>query len=394
MSEDSRTRAEAGCVDSAAKCAETAAATAPQVRAGTAASSGTQALLRAGDWIGLQQHFSQHAPAGADDFVARALLLSRAERTRERTAQILADWRQACALQPAQPLHAVNLARALLDAGQKDEAARLTSALVQRLPQSYPAAEKHALALHACGQWAEAAAAGVRAVQAAAAAGVTPSEATRAIYADLALPWWQPLHVGGALLRLPSPGDEDFLRGLFNDPAFMRRFHRYQSGDDKALSEFIHRGRRPPRTVHRRDWIVVDRRGNAAGLAAIVDIDLQNQRGELLIGIREPRSGESLALKASIAAIGFAFERLQLEKLVSYVYGDNPIARANTLHLGFRDEGWLRGHLKEGTHRLDLYVSGLLKVEFEADARMQRMRSRWAATELQEPGTAGPCGAS
>jgi RimJ/RimL family protein N-acetyltransferase len=384
MSASSRTRVHPACADSAP---------AAQRSAGTA-SSRAQTLLRAGDWTGLQQHFSQHAAASADEFVARALLLTRAERTRERTAQILADWRQACALQPAHPLHAVNLAQALLDAGQKDEAVQLTSALVQRLPESYPAAEKHALALHACGHWAEAAAAGARAVQAAAAAGVTPSEATRAIYADLALPWWQPLHVGGALLRLPSPGDEDFLRGLFNDPAFMRRFHRYQSGDDHALNEFIHRGRRPPRAVRRRDWIVVDRRGSAAGVAAIVDIDVLNRRGELLIGIREPRSGESLALKASVSAITFAFEQLKLEKLVSYVYGDNPSARANTLHLGFRDEGALRSHLKEGTDRLDLYVSGLLKVEFEADARMQRMRSRWAATEPQELGTAGPCGAT
>ena len=357
-----------------------------------AAPADLQAWLRAGDWSSLHAYFSRYAPASADEFVARALLLTRAERTRERTAQILADWRQACALQPANLLHAVNLAQALLDAQQPDEAVQLTSRLVQRAPHSYPAAEKHALALHACGRGHDAAAAGAQAAHAAAAAGITPSETTRAVYADLALPWWQPLPIGGATLRLPIPEDEAFLRALFNDPAFMRRFHRYQRGDDRALRDFIDRGRRPPREARRRDWIVLDRRGNAAGLAAIVDVDLMNQRGELLIGVREPRAGESLALKASIAAIAFAFEQLGLEKLVSYVYGDNPVARANTLHLGFRDEGLLRSHLKEGDGRLDMHVSGLLRTEFEADSRMQRLRSRWTAPST--PGVAGSRGAA
>jgi diamine N-acetyltransferase len=357
-----------------------------------AAAADLQAWLRAGDWPSLHAYFSRYVPANADEFVARALLLTRAERTRERTAQILADWRQACALQPANLLHAVNLAQALLDAHQPDEAVQLTSGLVQRAPHSYPAAEKHALALHACGRWPEAAAAGAQAAHAAAAAGITPSEATRAIYADLASPWWQPLPVGGATLRLPIREDEAFLRGLFNDPVFMRRFHRYQRGDDRALREFIDRAQRPPREARRRDWIVLDRQGNAAGLAAVVDIDLLNQRGELLVGVREPRAGESLALKASIGAIAFAFEHLGLEKLVSYVYGDNPVAHANTLHLGFRDEGLLRSHLKEGDGRLDMHVSGLLRTEFEADGRMQRLRSRWTAPST--PGNAGPRGAA
>jgi RimJ/RimL family protein N-acetyltransferase len=110
----------------------------------------------------------------------------------------------------------------------------------------------------------------------------------------------------------------------------------------------------------------------------------------LLIGVPEPRAGESLALKASIAAIAFAFEQLGLDKLVSYVYGDNPVARANTLHLGFQSEGLLRSHLKEGDSRLDLHVSGLLRTEFNADSRMQRVRSRWTASPT--PGAAGPRG--
>lgn len=359
---------------------------------GAAAAGDLQTWLRAGDWPRLQAHFSRHAPAGADGFVARALLLTRAERTTERTAQILADWRQACALQPSNLLHAVNLAQALLDAGQPDEAAGLAAQLVQHAPQNYPAAEKQALALHACGRWHEGAAAGAHAMHAAAAAGMAPSEATRAVYTDLAWPWWQPLGIGGAQLRLPATEDAAFLRGLFNDADFMRRFHRYQRGDERSITEFIDRAQRPSRETRRRDWIVLDRHGNAAGLASIVDIDALNQRGELLVGVPHPRAGESLAFKASIAAIAFAFEQLQLEKLVSFVYGDNPAARSNTLHLGFREEGLLRSHLKEGDSRLDLYVSGLLKTEFEADGRMQRLRSRW--TDPSTPGLAGPRGAA
>lgn len=340
------------------------------------------AWLRQGDWARLQSHFDGHAPGTAAEHAAHALLLTRSERTRERDARIVADWRQACRLQPDNLLHAVNLAQALLDAGQVDEAAALAVRIAQQAPQSPPAVEKLCLAMHAQGRWPEAQQAVERARSLADACKLPLPDAVHSVCESLAGRWWEPIAVGGAVLRLPQADDLPFVRAAFNDAAFMPRFHRYQRGDEPALQEFIGRARRPPRETRRRDWIVVDRAGRAAGLVSIVDIDPVNRRGELLVGVPDAQrrqGSEALALKASLAAVAFAFERLRLDKLVSYVYGDNPVAQANALHLGFASEGLLRGHIADGHQRLDLHVNGLLRPEFEADARLQRLRQRWQA---------------
>ncbi|NRF70351.1 GNAT family N-acetyltransferase [Aquincola sp. S2] len=342
-----------------------------------------QAWLQRGDWPRLQAHFGEREPSTALEYAAHALLLTRAQRTPERGARIVADWRHACRLQPGNLLHFVNLAQALIDAGESAEACTLAAGLVRRAPQAYPALEKLCLALQAAGRWSEAADAGDRAAQLAATAGAGLPEPMQAARAALASRWWEPQPIGGATLRLPLSDDLPFVRTAFNDTAFMPRFHRYQRGEEPAVREFVERAQRPPRETRRRDWIVVDRAGRAAGLVSIVDIDFLNRRGELLVGVPDTdyRSGaEALALKASIGAIAFAFDRLQLDKLVSYVYGDNPVAQANTLHLGFTREGLLRSHLADGDQRIDLHVNGLLRSEFDADARLQRMRRRWTST--------------
>lgn len=347
--------------------------------AGTPA-AGVDAQLRAwlqqGNWPGLQSYFAANRPQTAAEFAARALLLARAERTRERSARIVADWREACRLQPRHLLHFVNLAQALLDDGQAEQACSIAEGLVRQAPEAFPAAEKLALALQACARWPEAAQAATRLEHLAAASGLVLDAATRTAHASLASRWWEPVAVGGAVLRLPRTEDFGFLQKAFGDATFMRRFHRYQRGDDTAVRDFIARAGRPPHETRRRDWVLASG-GTGEALASIVDIDLANRRGELLVGVPADRCGASLALKAAVGAVCFAFEHLALDKLISYVYGDNPEAQANTLHLGFRCEGLLRSHLVDGPRRLDLHVNGLLRAEFETDVRWRRLRARW-----------------
>lgn len=335
--------------------------------------------LRRGEWPRLQAHFAIHAPQSAGEHAARALLIARLPPTAERAAQIVADWRRACELQPAHLLHHVNLAQALLDAGDAGGALELATTLVERAPASYPAAEKHCLALCALARWDDAERAAAHASHLAQVNGTVPSANVAALHAELASRWWQPLSLGGATLRPPHGADAPFVRASFGDSAFMRAFHRYQGADAASVRDFIAQGQRPPRQSRRRDWLVLDRAGRPAGFAGIVDIDCGNRRGELLVGILGDANREALAPKAALAAIAFAFERLGLEKLVSYVYGDNASAQANTLHLGFTQEGLLRQHVMDAHGRIDLYTNGLLREDFLANALLQRARTRWSA---------------
>lgn len=344
--------------------------------AGSAAQAPWQHWLRVGDWARLQHHFAQHPPDSAEAFAARGLMRVQTAQTAAQRQLAIEDLRQAAALDPANPYHGVNLAQALLDQGCTGEALPLAAGLARRLPEFLPALEKQVLALHAAHRWAEARAVLVQAQALARARRQTLAAPLPQLAEQLASGWWQPLGVGPATLRLPTRADLDSVVDWFTDAAFMARFHRFQPTSGSAAADWIDRAQRPPLETGRRDWIVQDAQGRPSGLAGLVDIDPRHARGELLLGLPHAAS-PTLALSAALGAMHFAFARLGLTKLVSHVYGDKPAAQANTLHLGFRQDGLLREHLLSDGRRIDLFCNSLLAREYAADPRLQRLRQRW-----------------
>lgn len=332
--------------------------------------------LRAGDWASLRAHFERHAPASAAEHEARALTTMALMPGPVGARHALADLRRACSLDPHNVLQAANLMQALIDAGEISDALRLTEDAMRQAPHLLPLAEKRAWALLAAARWDEAAVAARHALAVADGLGLPGSDALRGLESELAIGWWRPLCLGGVELRQPRTGDEAFIARCFRDVAFMSRYRRIQEGHDDAVRAHVGLARQRPRSSGRIDWIVC-RDARPLGLAGIADIDFLHGRGELLVGLAETDPRPASALKASLAVMDFAFTRLGLRKLVSYVYGDNPEAQANTLHLGLRQEGVLRRHLLTAQGPIDLYVNGMLADEYRDDRRLQRLLARW-----------------
>lgn len=298
------------------------------------------------------------------------------------------DLQQACRLQPGNALLAANLTQALLDGGQAQAAeASVRAALVQS-PAQPVLLDKLALTLAAIANWDEAASVAQQALAATWPDGLAPSSALRQLDRELASRWWQALDVGGARLRLGTAGDADFLATTFADPVFMRRYHRFQASDGAAVQQWLARARRRPLQTRRCEWLVLDRAGAPAGIAGLVDIDITNRRAELVVGIPGSDPSGTLAFKAALGVLHLAFDRFGLHKVTSYVYGDNPEAQQNTLHLGLRQEGMLREHVDAGHGFVDLHVNGLLRSDYLADARLQRLVNRWcgATTHIGRDG--------
>lgn len=346
--------------------------------AGAAPPADIRGWLVQRDWPRLQRHFATVAPTQAHEFEARAFTLMALQPGPGGARRALADLRQACALQPGNVLSAANLMQALIDAGESAEALRLTTDAMRQAPQVVELAEKHVLALLARSQWDEARRAAHHALAAAQAAGAQASPAVARAAQDLDTVWWGPRAMGDVVLRLPLEQDQDFLARCFGERDFIRRYRRSQEGDEAGVRAFLDLARVQPRQSRRLDWIVCQG-PRPVGLASLSDLDFTHRRGELLVGLPEADARVPVALKASLAVMDFAFDGLRLHKLVSYVYGDNAQAQANTLHLGLRQEGLLRGHLLTSDGPLDLYVNGLLADEWRADARLQRMIRRWRA---------------
>jgi len=341
----------------------------------------TQWLLTR-DWGELTRHFSSHPPIRADEYHARALMkLHQVARPVDIDwAFVISDLRQACSLNPSNALMAVNLTQALLDSRQPQEAYETAKQTFKLHPNAYPVMEKLALAADATHRWAEALATLKQAKQTLAENQLLPPSLER-LLVELSSRWWEPIVKDGVVLRHPDNSDADFLTSTFNDVDFMQRYHRFQEAGTVVVKKLIVQAHQPLRQTRRIDWIVLDRIGNRVGLAAIVDIDWRNERGELLIGLPGQRN-PMISLKASVAVLEFAFKQLRLAKMVSYVYGDNPEAQTNTLHLGFKQEGLLRSHIASPSGRLDLLVNGMTRNDFADNALLNKLVRRWSAMDI------------
>jgi RimJ/RimL family protein N-acetyltransferase len=333
-------------------------------------------LLMAKDWVGLANLFSSTPPVTALDFQARALLAVHQHGGRPNWKEVLVDFEQACTLAPRSPMLRVNFAQALLDSGHHEEAKKQALLACELDPASRPPLEKLGLACVAVRDFSG----GLQAFdRAAAVPGPALAPALAKLHALLRTRWWEPQGAGSVMLRAPHAEDADFLARSFADREFMRQFHRLQASGQDAVAAFIRTAALLPLQTRRIDWIVTDVREQRIGIAGLVDIDWGNGRGEYLVGFPGP-CPRAAALQASAAAIRFAFERLVLEKLVSFVYADNPAAQSNTLHLGFREEGLLRSHIASEGRRIDLFANGMLRSEFESSPLFARLRLRWHST--------------
>jgi len=332
-------------------------------------------LLISKNWGELAQHFSNNLPICAEEYNARALMNLHRSKGYPDFSSVIKDLRQACVMKPSDLLLAVNLTQSLLDDGQIHEAYETAKNTHKLYPNALPAMEKFVLAAVSTQRWPEAHRTLQHAQQLLGGKQFLPEWAAK-LLAELSPCWWDSMMIGGVALRSPDTSDTSFLRKTFQDYEFMQHYHRFQGTSNEAVEAFISEAKLSPRQSRRIDWIILDRNNERVGLAAIVDIDWGNERGEFLIGL-PGKVVPMLALKASVAVLKFAFERLRLGKMVSYVYADNPEAQANTLHLGFEQEGLLRSHIVCESGRMDLYLNGMTAPLFAANVFLNNLARRW-----------------
>ncbi len=216
------------------------------------------------------------------------------------------------------------------------------------------------------------------------------SQDIRQLFVQLHPAWTQPL-VGGKLrLRVQASGDEDFLARCFADQAFMNQYHRFMANSQARQGIGNALKQNPRYRVLKQksvQWLIEQAisdsqenpRYQPIGLASLAEIQLNHQRAEILIGFPESAyRGQGTPLIVMLLLLDFVFNRIGFNKLTSIVYGDNPYSQRSTLALGFSQEGFRPGQLRDlntGTW-LDIYDNGLLQSDFRKQARLARLSER------------------
>ena len=198
----------------------------------------------------------------------------------------------------------------------------------------------------------------------------------------LAPVWWEPLTHGSLCLRRSNENDAAFFLRCHEDIAFKQRFGRRAWWRGDLTTALMRYARTSPREHGLMYW-TIEHDHQAVGLASLSQIDLSHRRAEFSIGIPgKPAAG--LAHRASLMAMYFAFFNIQLHKLYTYVYEDNPEAAQATLRLGFHQEGFLKDQFRFEQNYASVWLFGLTKgqlIEHPMLVKAIKRRLRWPLPE-------------
>lgn len=190
--------------------------------------------------------------------------------------------------------------------------------------------------------------------------------------------WCSPLQGRTVKLIQPHERHRTFLGQLLETPSFVQRYNSFIGHGKSAVDSFLQRTQQAPLQTRQIDWLATTLQGVPLGLASLADIDLENQRAELLIGFPDLPAMRQKMVESALLLFVAAFAYLNLQKLVSFVYDDNLPAQEAALHFGFQREGVLRSHVRHRQYgkRVDLHVFGLLRKDFFDNSYLRQIGRR------------------
>lgn len=202
--------------------------------------------------------------------------------------------------------------------------------------------------------------------------------------------WLEPLEGHHLIVRPGSADDVEFLYQCHNNAEFMLKYNRFLVKDTslEALKGHLQKAEKiHPCQKKSIDWIIINKEtGNPIGLMGLVDIHGEHRRAEFVIGIpnkkhRIPWAG----IEASLLAFEFAFRRVDLNKLSTYIYSDNMQAQKTGENLGFHQEGYLNNHIfaRDSNKYLDVFLNGLTRDDFIGNSVIGELSLRLLGRDIR-----------
>jgi diamine N-acetyltransferase len=191
--------------------------------------------------------------------------------------------------------------------------------------------------------------------------------------------WWSDIKAGICQLSRRSGKDIVFLKEVWALPDFTYSFHRHMKqlpSDDDKLYKILNKEHSAlvseTRAIH---WIIKDKYHRPWGLLSLTDISLLHRRSEVLLGVLHG-APQGLATAAMLILFQFYFKAIKFNKLLSLIYEDNQHSLKGTLHLGFKQEGYLKKHVidPKSNQYVNLIQTGLICDEAFNESNNRLMR--------------------
>ena len=203
----------------------------------------------------------------------------------------------------------------------------------------------------------------------------------------------EPLVGSRLVLERSAPEHAAFLRECYQDAAFMdlyRLAQRRTESEAEIAARLEKEAASMPQQRRFLEWVINRRREDGSlepiGIGSLADFQHKHKRAEFLIGMLDRgdrRTGA--ALEATLLILDFAFNLARLNKVMSLVYSFNEDSQANTLQLGFVQEGLLREHIQDPRYGfIDLYQNGMIEKDFRENTRLARLSKRMLRRDITE----------
>ncbi|GGY55381.1 GNAT family N-acetyltransferase [Pseudoduganella albidiflava] len=174
-------------------------------------------------------------------------------------------------------------------------------------------------------------------------------------------------------LRPPRPGDEDDLMAIHGDPEVMRYFsERAWTDPARPAQQIASDAAAFAAREHFRFAIVLNETGRQIGNCGLVRPHWPNRRCEVGYALGRAHWGKGYINEALRALLEFAFVELDMHRLEADVDPRNTGSTGALERLGFQREGLLRERWIVGGEVCDSLLYGLLRREWEANARQDR----------------------
>lgn len=192
-------------------------------------------------------------------------------------------------------------------------------------------------------------------------------------------------------IRAVQPDDADWLAQTWANREFVSLYcsNIQPTPADTLRQALVERQTAPAEALGFIEFIVERPDGEQIGIGSLGNYAAQHRRAELMIGIVDPALRRGMAgLEATLLLLDLAFNSYHLNKVFTFVYGYNDFSEANTLKLGFTQEGLLRQHHWQAEEQrfVDLYINGMTLADFRAAKQLSRWSRRLLGRDItREP---------
>jgi len=175
---------------------------------------------------------------------------------------------------------------------------------------------------------------------------------------------------------------KEFLLQTRKNQEFQHHYNLFINDSERALDNDIKMSQKPPLDTRKIDWII-EKNNQAIGIASLAGLDMHNRTAEILVGFPGKKSFKN-SLEAMLLICEFAFCKINLHKLISHVYSDNPSAQGNTINFGFEQEGFQKSQIYDEKlkNRLGVHINGCLSEDFFRNKKIMKMSERIIGRDL------------